>query len=167
MKSSLPKWIFWDYETSSYLNFVCSNIFAFVYFCLSLVCIFLFLCIICCIWLLDFNATMQLLPGGYIALLYLITFDKIPIISLSFTCFRVNIQWKWKMLDIEQWTMDKEEYSIFMVIVSKTADNNKVVLFNVFIETTIQSTTKCFHSLTKPVSTSGQGFVKNSFWISH
>ena len=102
-----------------------------------------------------------------IALLYLITFDKIPIISLSFTCFRVNIQWKWKMLDIEQWTMNKEEYSIFMVIASKTSDNNKVVLFNVFIETTIQSTTKCFHSLTKPVSTSGQGFVKNSFWISH
>ena len=32
-----------------YLNFVCSNIFSFVYFCLSLVCIFLFLCIICCI----------------------------------------------------------------------------------------------------------------------
>ena len=30
-----------------------------------------------------------------IALLHLITFDKIPIISLSFTCFRVNIQWKW------------------------------------------------------------------------
>ena len=63
--------------------------------------------------------------------------------------------------------MDKEEYSIFMVIASKTSDNNKVVLFNVFIETTIQSTTKCFHSLTKPVSPSGQGFVKNSFWISH
>ena len=63
--------------------------------------------------------------------------------------------------------MDKEEYSIFMVIASKTSDNNKVVLFNVFIETTIQSTTKCFHSLTKPVSTSGQGFVKNFFWISH
>ena len=39
-----------------------------------------------------------------------------------------------------------EEYSIFMVIASKTSDNNKVVLFNVFIETTIQSTTKCFHS---------------------
>ena len=43
-----------------------------------------------------------------IALLHLITFDKIPIISLSFTCFRVNIQWKWKMLDIEQWTMTKK-----------------------------------------------------------
>ena len=63
--------------------------------------------------------------------------------------------------------MDKEEYSIFIVIASKTSDNNKVVLFNSFIEMTIQSTTKCFHSLTKPVSTFGQGFVKNSFWISH
>ena len=41
--------------------------------------------------------------------------------------------------------MDKEEYSIFMVIASKTSDNNKVVLFDVFIETTIQSTSVSTH----------------------
>ena len=59
--------------------------------------------------------------------------------------------------------MNKEEYSIFMVIASKTSDNNKVVLFNVFIETTKQSTTKCFHALSRLVSASVHGFVNNYY----
>ena len=168
MKSSLPQGIFWDYGTSLYLIFLCCNIFVSCIFVL----LGLYLPFSLYHMLYTYDSWILMPPCNccqevIIALLHLITFDKIPIISLSFTCFRVNIQWKWKMLDIEQWTMDKEEYSIFMVIASKTSDNNKVVLFNVFKETTIQSTTKCFHSLTKPVSTSGQGFVKNSFWISH